>query len=499
MKPITDEQVRLLRRKLMEDRTQAAAAAAAAMSERSARNWKEGSLPSEGKQARAWRTRKDPFKDVWETRIEPLLIDDKKGVLEATTILEVLKKELKEGEKPFDDGQVRTLQRRIRDWRALRGPEKEVFFEQEHPPGREGAFDFTNCNELGVTIQGEPFPHLLFEFVLSCSTWTWICLAFGETFEALVQGFQGALWKLGARPLVARSDNLSAATHELKGGGRELTKRFKAVLDHYDRMKSTRIAPGNSNENGGVEQRHYRTKSAIAQALVLRQSKDFESADTYLAFARGVVDETHNDKVADRLAIERPHLLPLPSTKVPDYTVYTPTVRCWSTITVNKRIYSVPSRMIGHQVHARQHADVVEVLYKGRLVQTMPRLRGDQTARIDYRHVIWSLVQKPGAFARYRYREELFPTLVFRRAYDALTSTHGDRADVEYVRVLHLAASTMECTVEAALIELLADGARFDYAAVKARAKPETASIPEMAPLKPDLAVYDRLLVGGAA
>lgn len=499
MKPITDEQVRLLRRKLMEDRTQEAAAAAAGMSERSARNWKEGPLPSEDRQARTWRTREDPFKDVWSTKIEPLLVADKKGVLEATTILELLKKELREGDKPFDDGQVRTLQRRMRDWRALHGPEKEVFFEQEHPPGREGAFDFTNCNELGVTIQGEPFPHLLFEFVLSCSTWTWICLAFSETFEALVQGFQGALWALGARPLIVRSDNLSAATHELKGGGRALTKRFKAVLDHYDRMKSTRITPGKSNENGGVEQRHSRTKSAIAQALQLRGSKDFESAAAYLAFARGVVDETHNDKIADRLAAERPHLLPLPSTKVPDYTTYTPMVRCWSTITVNKRTYSVPSRMIGHQVQVRQHADVVEVFYKGRLVQTMPRLRGEQTARIDYRHVIWSLVQKPGAFARYRYREELFPTLVFRRAYDALISTHGDRADVEYVRVLHLAASTMECTVEAALVELLGEGARFDYAAVKARAKPEKPTIPEMAPLKPDLTVYDLLLAGGAA
>lgn len=498
MKPITDEQVRLLRRKLMEGKTQEAAAAAAAMSERSARNWQEGRLPSEGKQPRTWRTRKDPFEDVWKARIEPLLVGDEKAVLEATTILEALNKERKEGER-FDQGQVRTLQRRMRDWRALRGPEKEVFFEQEHPPGREGALDFTNCNELGVTIQGEPFPHLLFELVLSFSTWTWVCLAFGETFEALVHGFQGALWELGARPAVIRSDNLSAATHELKGGGRELTKRFQAVLDHYDRMKSTRITPGKSNENGGVEQRHNRTKSAIEQALVLRQSRDFESPDAYLAFARGVVDETHNKKIADRLAIERQHLLPLPSTKVPDYTTWTPTVRCWSTISVNKRIYSVPSRMIGHQVQARQYADVVEVYYKGRLVQTMPRLRGDQTARIDYRHVIWSLVKKPGAFARYRYREELFPTLVFRRAYDALTSTHGDRAHVEYVRVLHLAASTMECTVEAALVELLGEGGRFDYAAVKARVKPETPSIPEMAPLRPDLAIYDSLLAGGAA
>ena len=498
MKPITDEQVRLLRRKLMEGKTQEAAAAAASMSERSARNWQEGPLPSEGKQARRWRTRKDPFEEVWAARVLPLLVSDEKGVLEATTILEVLNKERKEGEEPFSEGQVRTLQRRMRDWRALHGPEREVCFQQDHPPGREAALDFTNCNELEVTIQGEPFPHLLFELVLSFSTWTAISLAFSETFEALVKCFQDALWSLGARPEIARSDNLSAATHELKTGGRKLTERWKAVLvDHYG-MKSTRITPGKSNENGGVEQRHHRTKSALAQALVLRQSRDFESQEAYLSFARGVVDETHNDKIADRLAIEREHLVPLPSTRVPDYTTWTPMVRCWSTISVNKRIYSVPSRMIGHQVQARQYADVVEVYYKGRLVQTMPRLRGEQTARIDYRHVIWSLVTKPGAFARYRYREELFPTLVFRRAYDALTSTHGDRADVEYVRVLHLAASTMERTVEGVLAQLLSEGARFDYAAVKARVKPETLPIPAMPPLTPDLAAYDRLLVGGA-
>jgi hypothetical protein len=296
----------------------------------------------------------------------------------------------------------------------------------------------------------------------------------------------------------AHSDNLSAATHELSSGGRVLNERWAAVLKHYD-TKSTRISPGNSNENGGVEQRHYRTKSAIAQALVLRGSRDFDSADEYLAFARGVVDKSHNKKVAHLLDIERKHLQPLPSSKVPEFTTWTPAVRCWSTISVNKRIYSVPSRLIGYQVQARQHADVVEVFFKGRLVQTMPRLRGEQPARIDYHHVIWSLVKKPGAFARYRYREELFPTLAFRRAYDALRSSHGDRADVEYVRVLHLAASTMESAVAAALVELLAEGKRFDYATVKARVKPETPSIPEMAPLKPDLTIYDGLFAGGGA
>jgi hypothetical protein len=482
----------------MEGKKQEAAGAAAGMCERSVRNWQTGPLPSEAKQPRTWRTRKDPFEAVWSSKVVPLLEADKDGVLQATTIIDALKKEQKEGEPPIEDGQVRTLQRRIRDWRALSGPGKEVLFEQEHPPGREAAIDFTNCNELEVTVQGESFPHLLFELVLSCSTWTAISLAFSETFEALVKGFQDALWQLKARTAVVRSDNLSAATYELKGGGRELTRRWKAVLDHFD-MKCTRITPGQSHENGGVEQRHNRTKSALKQALVLRGSKDFESADAYLAFARAVVDESHNAKIVDALAAERQHLLPLPRTRVPDYTTTTPMVRCWSTISVNKRVYSVPSRLIGHQVQARQHADVVEVYFKGRLVETMPRLRGEKTARIDYRHIIWSLVTKPGAFARYRYREELFPSLVFRQAYDALVSTHGDRADVEYVRVLHLAASTMECIVEATLAALLCEGVRFDYAAVKARVKPEKPTIPEMAPMVPDLKAYDALYAAGGA
>jgi hypothetical protein len=494
---LTDAQVGLLRRKLMEGKTQEAAAAAAGVSERSVRQWQGGPLPSETKRTRWWRTRKDPLEGVWASKIVPMLELDEGGVLEAQTILEAVNEQLAEGEK-LDRNKMRTLQRRLRDWRALHGAEQEVFFQQVHPPGREGALDFTSCDELAITIQGVAFPHLLFEYVLSFSTWTWIGLAFSETFEALVKSFQGALWALGARPEIARSDNLSAATHELSSGGRALNERWAAVLQHYD-TKSTRISPGSSNENGGVEQRHYRTKSAIAQALVLRGSRDFGSADEYLAFARVVVDKSHNKKIAHLLDIERQHLRPLPSTRVPEYTTWTPTVRCWSTISVNRRIYSVPSRLIGHQVQVRQHADVVEVLFKSRLVQTMPRLRGEAPACIDYRHVIWSLAKKPGAFARYRYREELFPTLVFRRAYDALRSTHGDRADVEYVRVLHLAASTMEAAVETALVALLAEGSRFDYAAVKARVKPETLSIPEMAPLQPDLTVYDVLLARGGA
>ena len=477
---------------MTEQMTQEAAAAAAGMSERAARDWKAGPLPSECKPSRTWRTRADPFAVVWEERITPLLILDKEGVLDATTILEALN-EGKPRSEQFAEGQVRTLQRRLREWRALHGPEKEVFFQQEHPPGHQASVDFTHGTELGVTIRGELLVHLLFELVLCFSGWTWVQLAFGETYEALVGGIQGAFWTLGGVTGEVRTDNLSAATHELKEtGGRTLTRRFRAFLEHYA-TKSTRIKPGKSNENGVVEQRHFRTKSAVAQALVLRGSKDFDDVVAYEAFVRAVVEKTHNVHCAKELAIERQHLLPLPSNKLPAFTTYTPMVRRWSTIAVNGRTYSVPSRLIGHEVEARQHADVVEVFFRGTLVQTMPRLRGESAAHIDYRHVIWSLVKKPGAFAHYRYREELFPTLVFRRAYDAMR-TKSERAEVEYVRILHLAASTMEAHVEKALMVLLERGQPFDYVAVKAIAQPEEPTVPHVAIGVPDLTQWDGLL-----
>jgi len=490
---VTDKQVQLLRLKMKEGKTIEAAAAAADMSARSAHKWKAGPLPSHTKKPRHWRTRVDPFADVWEADVVPLLERDEAGVLDATTILEDLAK--RHGDR-FDERHLRTLQRRIRDWRVLHGQDKEVFFEQEHAPGREGAFDFTDGSSLRVTIAGQFFAHLLFQFVLSFSKWRYVALAFSETFEALVAGLQGALWDLGGVPTVLRSDNLSAATHALPGGGRELNRRFKAFLDHYG-VRSTRIEPGKSNQNGVVEKAHDRLKSAIEQALVLRGSRDFTSVECYLAFVQEVRRRL-NGLVASRVTDERPLLAALPGARMPEYTKYEDVVvRRWSTIHFGRKTYSVPSRLIGSVVTVHQYANVIEVYYRNKLTATMPRIRGDQPYHVDYHDVIWSLVRKPGAFARYRYREELFPTLTFRRAYDALVDARGERADVEYVRVLHLAASTLESRVEAALEQLLAEGTRLDYAAVKALAAPEERLLPEVRIPSPDPASYNSLLASG--
>ncbi len=326
-----------------------------------------------------------------------------------------------------------------------------------------------------------------------------MAVAFGETFEALVAGVQGAVWALGGVPAILRSDNLSAATHELKGsGGRELTVRFRAVLDHYA-LRSSRITPGRAHENGVAEQAHRRLKSLVAQALLVRGHAGFDDLPAYEAFVQEVVAYWRNRPAATRLAEERPALRALPSAAIPSYTIYYPVVRRWSTIRVAHRTYSVPAQLMGHTVEARVHANLVEVRYRDQVVQTMPRLRKEDEHRIDYRHVIGWLVRKPGAFARYRYREDLYPSVLFRRAYDALVRTHGERADVEYLRILQLAATAGEAPVTAAITVVLDQIGGFDYVTIQARVAPPVLTVPVIHIPTPDLRVYDALRAGAAA
>ena len=472
----------------MKDKSLATAAAVAGMSKRSGRRWRKGKLPSEKKkQKRRWRTRPDPFDGVWAEVITPLLQADQDGVLSANTILEWLDRQ---HPGRFKATQLRTLQRRIRDWRAINGPEREVYFPQIHPPGREAQVDFTRGHRLEVTIAGEHFRHLLFEFVLSFSGWRYVEIAASETFLALKSGLQGALWELGGAPAIIRSDNLSAATHELrKSSGRDLNQPYRSLLDHYG-LSSTRINTGSAHENGVVEQAHRRIKGAIAQALILRGSSDFTSRDNYLGFVRKVV--ARKNRLAEpKVVIEQSHLRPLPAAAIPDYVTYQAVVRKWSTIRVSNRTYTVPSRLIGSRVEARLFADHLDVYYKDQFAERLERATGDLRARVNYRHVIASLVRKPGAFARYRWREQLFPTPTFRRAYGALRGWRGQRsADHNYLRILQLAATTMEADVDRTLRQLLDQGSRFDYPAVRDLVARRTPSIPELPSLKaPDLAI----------
>ena len=465
------------------------AADKAVMSERTARKYRgAGKLPSEIAKRHDWRTRVDPFSEAW-SEIEGLIKKD--PALQAWTIFQDLQRR-HPGRYP--DGQLRTLQRRIRRWRALCGPDQEVFFAQEHRPGEQSQSDFTSMNSLSITIEGQPFPHLAYHFVLTYSNWEHAEIAYSESFEALSEGLQNALWSLGAVPEEHRTDCLSAATHELRDTrGRGFNARYQELLGHYD-TRPSKISPGKANENGDVEQSHHRIKEVVDQRLRLRGSRDFPSREEYRRFLQELAAERNQNREA-RLHEELEVMKPLPARRLDSFRDEVVTVSRWSCVRLLKNTYSVPSRLIGHRLRARIHATHIELEYAGQLVQSMERLRGETRQRIDYRHLIHSLIRKPGAFRRYVFREALFPTVVFRRAYDALVERSQKWADLEYVRILHLAATTLESKVEEVLTRILEEGEVPEYEAVKALAAPqEPAACPVVTVMEPDLSAYDRLL-----
>ena len=480
---------------LLQDGTPLARAAErAGMSEPTARKYaRSGAMPSAVRAPHKWRTRSDPYAEVW-AEIEGWLRQD--GALQSTTIWTALNERYP---GRFSAGQLRTLQRRLNAWRAQCGPAREVFFPQLHQPGAQAQSDFTDMRELQITIAGEPFAHLLYHFVLTYSNWEWAQICPSESFESLSAGLQGALWRLGAVPLEHRTDNLSAATHELaESRGRDFTTRYRELLDHYG-MRGSRNFPGNAHENGDVESGNGHLKNAIDQRLRLRGSRDFATRERYATFVEEAV-AARNATRTEPLREEREHLRALPARPLPAYREFFARVSRWSVIRVGKRNYMLPSRLIGRRLTVRVHADRIECEYRGAQVALIERAGSDHD-HLDYRHIIHSLVRKPGAFRRYVFREALYPTLVFRRAYDALVAHDEAHADLEYLRSLHLAASDGERAVEAALVTLLAEGTLPRYEAVRSRVRgPRTgAGMPDVSIGPPDLKRYDRLLGARAA
>jgi hypothetical protein len=472
------------------------AALKAGMSANTARKLRDTGVPPSELQARqpprAGRTREDPFAAVWP-EVEALL--KLNAGLQAHTLFEELQRR---HPGRFQDGQLRTLQRQVKVWRAVSGPAKEVFFPQQHFPGELGASDFCHLSELGITLAGQPFVHLLYHFVLSYSNWETGSLCFSESFESLSAGLQGALWELGGVPKRHRTDSLSAAVQPLDGK-EGFTRRYQALLAHY-RLEGQHIQPGKAHENGDVEQRHFRFRSALDQALMLRGSRDFESRESYQRFVRKLLDQLNAGR-RERLREELAVLRSLPAVRLDVCRKLKVTVGPSSTVRVLNNTYSVPSRLIGEAVEIRVEVEHLEVWYAQRCVERLPRLRGQYQHRVHYRHVIDWLVRKPGAFAHYRYREDLFPTTRFRMAYDALLRTHAGesgRAEREYLALLFLAARESEAGVDDALRLLLTGAAPLRKEAVEellasGRALPPATQV-EIAPV--DLASYDALLPG---
>lgn len=428
------------------------------MDEKTARKYRRaGRMPSELSKDHDWRTREDPFSAVWP-KVEQKLAEN--PGLQAKVLFGWL-----QGEYPgqFQNGQLRTFQRGVRRWRAMSGPAKEVFFSQVHEPGRLCASDFSHMTSLEVTIDRLPFDHMVYHFVLTYSNWEWVSVCFSESFESLSEGLQGALWALGGIPARHRTDRLSAAVNNLSET-REFTTRYRSLMDHYS-LECERIQARQAHENGDVESSHRHFKDAVDQALMLRGSRDFASRQAYVSFLEDLLRQRNVGREV-RKQSELAALRPLPVRRLESWRVVSVRVGVGSTLKVDRNTYSVPSRLIGERVEVRLHVEDLEVWYGGALMERQPRLRGRGQGRINYRHVIGWLVRKPGAFERYRYREDLFPTSRFRMAFDALQTQMPLRAVREYLAILELASLDGESLVDDALRLLLDGVVRLTFQAV---------------------------------
>ena len=431
-----------------------------------------------------WKTRRDPFDEVWEEISNMLLLQPR---LEAKTIFSYL---VDKYPGKFQEGQLRTLQRKVKKWKGLQGEPKEVFFAQIHHPGDLCASDFSHMNELKITIQGSPFPHMIYHFVLTYSNWESATICFSENLESLSEGLQNALWQLGGSPRRHRTDRLTAAMSNFENQPK-FGARYKAVLDHY-RIEGTKTQASSPNENGDVEQSHHRFKKAVDQALMLRGCRDFSDLKEYRSFLRDLIIK-RNAARSERFKEEFEHLRELPTHRIQDSTVTCVKVGRGSTVRIKENTYSVPSRLINEKVELRLLGSTLEIWYQGQKVEEYPRLCGAHKARIDYRHIIDWLIKKPGAFENYRYKDELYPTTAFRAAYDLLKETHPQRHVKEYLSILKAASQDGEARVGQILKDLMNKEGNLSLKSVlEILAKPEKISpITSVEVSTVDLNIYD--------
>jgi transposase len=485
---VTDKQVRELMKYINSEVTFKTAAIKAGMDEKTARKYRKlGALPSQIEIDRHWRTRKDPFGGVWSWVTDQLTVNPG---LEAKTLFEALQREYP-GEYP--DGQLRTLQRKIKQWRALEGPSKEVYFSQKHHPGNLCQSDFTTMSRLGITISGQPFDHLVFHFVLTYSNWETGTICASESFESLSEGLQNALWKLGGLPKSHQTDRLSAAVHK-ECHPEKFTQRYKALLAHYG-IEGRRIQARKPNENGDVEQSHHRFKRAVEQALFLRGHRNFKDQDAYRVFLEGIFCQKNRNR-EKKFQEEVKVLKRLPARRMEDFQVFTVKVTSHSTIRIHRNTYSVASRLIGEKVQVKLFSDHLEINYGQRRLETIPRVKGRNQSRIEYRHIIDWLVRKPGAFENYKYHEDLFPSSRFKMAYDYLKRVTPQRANKIYLKILNLAAKESETSVNQALQIIFSQELPLDVETVKSLISNENTTSQiiavEIAPV--NLMAYDELL-----
>jgi hypothetical protein len=454
-------------------------------------------LPSQRTTPRG-RRRSDPLIDIWESEVVPIL-KSAPGI-RAIAVLE----ELRRRHLDLNPNIRRTLERRMRGWRALSGPEQEVIFRQEHEPGRMGLSDFTDMGDLAISIAGSPLDHRLYHFRLVFSGFEHAAVVLGgESFTALATGLQDGLWALGGAPKEHRSDSLSAAFRNLDRDAQEdLTRRYEALVSHYG-MIPTRNNRGVAHENGSVESSHGHLKAAIKDALLLRATRDFDDIDAYRGFIDEVVGQ-HNARNRKRIELERAALTPLPKRRTIDYDEKIVTVTSSGGFTLRRVFYTLPSRLIGHRLRARIYDDRIECFLGSTSVASLRRGRPISDAKgghvVDYRHVIHALRRKPMALNALVYRDQLFPRLAYARAFDALRTSVGDKRACKML--VELLALAHERACEGALADIIGadiDAGRIpDLKALRALFAPESAAAPHVKVTLAALDSYNELAIVAA-
>jgi transposase InsO family protein len=456
-------------------------------------------LPSIGSPGRS-RRRPDPLVDFFDSEIVPLL--KAAPGLRAVGVLEEMARR-----HPGRNWEAlrRTLERRIRAWRAVYGADQEVIFRQTHEPGRLGLSDFTEMGNLGVRIAGVLLDHRLYHFRLPWSGFEHAHVILGgESYVALAEGLQNALWALGGAPGEHRSDSLSAAFHNLDADARQdLTHRYDALCAHYG-MTPSRNNRGVAHENGSIESAHGHLKATIHDALLLRGSADFDGLTDYRRFVDEVVSR-HNRRHGTRIDAERAALHALPDRRTSDFEEVIVTVTSSSAFTLRKVFYTVPSRLIGHRLRVRLYDDRLDLFVGGTHLTTLPRGRaagnGAHGHVVDYHHVIHSLRRKPMALLKLVYRDQLFPRTAYKRTFDHLLEAGSEKAACRVMVELLALAHERACEAELAdaLTEDLDQGRSPDVDALRARFSPDPGALPKVVIEMVPLSTYDVLLTGEAA
>jgi transposase InsO family protein len=491
-KRITDLQVNKYKA-LRGEHSQETAAAKTGISVASARRVESAvGLPSQ-RPPRHWRTRADPLAEVWSSEVVPML--EGAPSLMAVTLLEELQRRHPER---FGDAVLRTLQRRVGQWRAEHGEEREIYFAQEHPPGRLGLSDFTVADELDISLGGLAFAHRLYQFALAHSGWRHVRVVLGgESFQSLAAGLQDALWMAGGVPEEHRTDSLSAAFNNL-AEREELTKRYHALCEHYG-LRPSRNNTGVSHENGAIEARQGSLKKGLDQALLLRGSREFADLAAYEQFVAETVRRL-NARCARAWEAERACLKPLPARRTTDFEEIDARVSKFGVFTAKSVLYSVPSRLAGHRLKVRLHSTHLDAWLGGVKVFECERLHASAADRhprqIDWRHMLPSLKRKPGAFARWVLRDAMFPRSEYARAWQRISAKLPERAACRLmVELLDLAdRANVVAELAAVLAALQAQDELPDIDALRERFAPRPPAMPDVQVQLPSTAVYDELL-----